>query len=239
VISQLAICDLKRLRDEGLTPTDADVIRLNALALNVSNGKETTAACAPRIGWAGDTAIYEPTIQAIYWMEEVGSRLADNEQTYDSLYAFACAHGRIRGFFDSLTTADDVLAAVTAWKRSIVATQAELTRAYLYAVRGDGQEAGEYAAIARGGGERKASPTDAENFAAVEKLLCDSCAVLGVAPDGLLTESVSRLAHLILNENLKNGRQLKRVNAREHAEYLATFREIRKRLTDERGANNG
>lgn len=234
MISQLAIDDLKRLRNEGLTPTDADVIRLNALALKVTNGKETTAANAPRIGWAGDTPIYEPTIQAIYWSYEVAARLCDNEQTFDSLYAFACAHGRIPHFFDKLVSPSDVLTAVEKWKSTLTATQAELTRAYLYAVRGDGAEAGEVAAIVEGGGERQKEKSDAENFAAVEEVLQEAARSLNVAPGGLLTETMSRLGRLIYLENIKNGRQLKRLNAREHAEYLATFREIRERLMKEK-----
>lgn len=234
MISQLAIGDLKRLRDEGLTPTDADVIRLNALALKVTNGKETTAANAPRIGWAADTPIYEPTIQAVYWAYNVASRLCDDEQTFDSLYAFACAHGRTRGFFDNLVSPTDVLAAVNKWKASLAATQAELTRAYLYAVRGDGADAGEVAAVVQGGGERKREKTDAENFADVESVLQDAARILHVSPDGLLTETVSRLGRMIYLENVKNGRQLKRLNAREHAEYLATVREIRERLLKEK-----
>ena len=65
--SELAKDDLEDLRAEGLTPTDDDIIRLHALALEITNGSETTAANTPRWATAGGVVFWEPTMAARFW----------------------------------------------------------------------------------------------------------------------------------------------------------------------------
>lgn len=65
MLSKMAKSDLDALRQGGHHPTDEDIIRLNDLALKIERGKDTTPANMPRIAFAGNIILHEPTIGAM------------------------------------------------------------------------------------------------------------------------------------------------------------------------------
>ena len=136
MISKLARDDFEDLRAQGLNPTLEDFDRLNQIALRLTDGKETTCANFPRVGWAGDVPFYQPTLAAFAWYHGYAARLASDEETANTLWWFALAHARMRRFFDALHTRDEIDTAVRAWVELLPVTREEVARAARYAVTG-------------------------------------------------------------------------------------------------------
>ena len=82
MISQTAKDDFEDLKAQGLDPTLEDFDRLNQLALPLTDGAETTCANFPRVGWAGDTPFFQPTLAAFAWYHGYAARLAGDDAAY-------------------------------------------------------------------------------------------------------------------------------------------------------------
>lgn len=80
MFSELAKQDLISLRQQGFQPTDEDVIKLNDLAMKIEHGKDTTVANAPRIAFAGNVVLHEPTIGALQWWFNFGRNSAQSDK---------------------------------------------------------------------------------------------------------------------------------------------------------------
>lgn len=235
MVSELARGDWEDLRAQGLDPTLDDFDRLNQIALRLTDGAETTAANFPRVGWAGDVPFYEPTFQAFAWYHRFAARAAADEETAGTLWAFALAHAREPRFFDGLTEPDAIDRAVSAWASSLPATRDEVARACRWAACGldDAQPAGAQAAAPRFRADRTEA---AKNLAALEARLAKACAALHAAPSDLECETPSRLDRIREAAAVELGRPLGRDEARLHADYDLTLREIRRRLKRGRDA---
>lgn len=234
VYSQLAAADLQDLRDEGLVPSDEDVIRLHALALLVSDGPETTAYNAPRFAIAGGVVFWEPTMAALMWYG-YAKRFADDTPTADWLFAFACAKGRDRGYLRDLRDPEEIQRALGRFLGGIAATKAEVDNAVYYAAVGIGTAEAEPTDIEK---ERNKDLTPSErerrNYAKIEKLLAEAAASTGLTLDDLLVSTPSRLRGMIDAAHIQAGMEMSKTSAKAHAEYLATLAVIRKRLEAEK-----
>lgn len=234
--SPLASEDLEDLRAEGLSPTDEDVIRLHALARRITDGPETTAYNAPRFAVAGGVVFWEPTMAARYWYA-YARRFADDAQTEDWLFAFACAHGRERGYLDGLRDPDEIQRAVGAFVGSCTATRAEIESAVYYAVAGAEDIKAEKTELAKSR-DRDTTPDERErrNFAAMEEILAEAAASTGLTFDDLMAQTPSGLNGMIYAAHVQAGMKLTRTSAKAHADYMATLSAIAKRLRGERDA---
>lgn len=236
MISQLAKEDLEDLRAEGLTPTDEDVIRLHALALKITDGPEATAYNAPRFAIAGGVVFWEPTMAAHFWYA-YAKRYADDEPTEDWMFAFACAHGRERGYLDGLRDPEEIQGALGHFIASVTATKAEVENAVYYAAVGHGVKPEKTELAKRR--ERDTTPDERErrNFAALEETLAQAAAATGLTFDDLMCQTPSRLRGMIYAAHVQAGMQLTKTSAKAHAEYLATLNAITKRLREEKAAS--
>lgn len=91
MVSKTAQADIEDMWENGLKPTFADIIRLNALALNVERKKAQFALSElPRVAFLGDVVFREPTIGSEVWFASA-SRLFDTEsfETFVLLRAFS------------------------------------------------------------------------------------------------------------------------------------------------------
>lgn len=227
MISRLASEDLQDLRAEGLLPTDEDVIRLHVLGCRVSDGQDTTAANAPRWAFAGSTVFWEPTVGALEWYKFAKSLAADDD-TEDWLFAFACAHGRKRGFFAALCDRESVERSLGQWLFSLNATRAEVERAVAYVAGANDVKPTKTPAT------KDAESRARGNFDAVEDMIRSAAAELGMPMDDILVQPPSRLRGMIYAAHVQAGMELTRSSAKAHAEYLATLAEIAARLRRER-----
>ena len=234
MVSQLAKEDLEDLRSEGLTPTDEDVIRLHALALKITDGPETTAYSAPRFAIAGGVVFWEPTMAAFYWYG-YAKRYADDEATADWLFAFACAHGRERGYLDTLHNPEEIQCALGHFISSVTATKAEVDAAVYYAAVGVDEVKPEKTELAKER-EKNETPDDRErkNFAALEEKLAEAAAATGLTFDDLMIQTPSRLRGMIYAAHVQAGMVMSKTSAKAHADYLATLNAITTRLRAEK-----
>ncbi|MBR4353772.1 MAG: hypothetical protein IKP97_00545 [Kiritimatiellae bacterium] len=234
MISQLAKEDLDDLRAEGLTPSDEDVIRLHALALKISDGPETTAYNAPRFAVAGGHVFWEPTMAALFWYA-YAKRYADDEATEDWLFAFACAHGRERGYLDGLRDPEEIQCALGHFIGGCTATKSEVVNAVYFVSVGVEKVEPEKTDIAK---EREKHETTDErvrrNFAALEERLAEAAAATGLTFDDLMIQTPSRLRGMIYAAHVQAGMEMSKTSAKAHADYLATLNAITKRLRAEK-----
>ena len=233
MLSDLARDDLADLRAGGLNPTDADVVRLNALALAITDAGKTTAANLPRFGVAGDVVFWEPTIAAREWYLSV-KEFARTEEEADRFFAFACAKGRDYAALKGLHGPDAVRAEVKAFFREVPATWGEVSRAVSYAALGSDQEIPDPTDIAK---KRDADLTPSErerrNFAALEQTLAAAAASTGLTFAELMEQTPSRLCAMIYAAHAVAGEDLTPAVAAAHADYLASLKVIADRLKAE------
>lgn len=234
MFSPLAKEDLDDLRAEGLAPTDEDIIRLHALAAKISDGPETTAYTVPRFAVAGGVVFWEPTMAALYWYGYV-KQYADDEPTADWLFAFACAHGRERGYLDGLHDLDEIRRVLGRFISGVAATKAEVDAAVYYAAVGVEDPKPEKTDIAKER-EKNETPDERErkNFAELEKRLAEAAVSTGLTFDDLMIQTPSRLRGMIYAAHVQAGMEMTRASAKAHADYLATLHAIAKRLRDEK-----
>lgn len=235
--SDLATGDLEDLRAKGLKPTDEDIIRLHALALKISNGGETTAYNTPRWATAGGVVFWEPTMAARFWYG-YAKQYADDTDTEDWLFAFACAKGRERGYLEKLRDPDEIEHALGVFIASVTATKQEVERAVYFAAVGIEAVEAEKTELEKQRERESAAHADREqrNFAALEEILGQAAAATGLTFDDLMIQTHSRLRGMIYAAHVQAGMTMTKTSAKAHADYLATLSAIEKRLRAEKQA---
>lgn len=124
--------DLAALRQQGYSPTDEEVVKLNDLAIRIERGKETTPANMPRVGFAGNVVLHEPTIGALEWWHDFGRDSAWTNDGRLETYFFMLANARNLDYLETLQRPKDIRNAVKQWKKRIDATHQELWRAMMW-----------------------------------------------------------------------------------------------------------
>jgi len=234
MISQLAKEDLQDLRDAGLQPTDDDVIRLHAIACRLSEGAETTAACAPRFAICGGLVFWEPTLAAWDWFK-YAKTFAVEDAIEEMMFSFACVHGRERGYLENLRAPGEIEKAVGTFLGTLTATRSEVIRAVNYVTIGHDDVVPEKTELAKKKeADEKEDGRIRDNYSAVETILTRAAAATGLTYEDLMIQTPSRLNAMIYNANVLARMQMTANTAKAHAEYLATLRAIRKRLTEEK-----
>jgi hypothetical protein len=152
--NSMAKASILKLREAGKTVTDDDVVALHELACAQSRDAIIAkAVTAPRVAWAGDTPIHEPTQQSEWWCDVYASQFFDSKrgildrlsgwlfkrglQAAAYARAFALCHARTTGAFDKLTERTAARDAVSSWVRSLTCSDAELMGACMYATFGE------------------------------------------------------------------------------------------------------
>ena len=235
VISDLAAMDLDRLRADGLTPSDEDIIRLHALALKISDGPERTCWRKPRHARVAGEILWEPTIAALLWLDHAAS--VDCGVDDDILTAYACATGRDPEALSALTRPRDIRRAVRAWLRTLGCTVPELMAAAAYAVEGVGEPDPDRTEMAARRDAKSSDDVSSDALALLEREIAEAAANTGLNLSDILAQTPSRLAGMIHAAHVDAGEPLTRTVARCHADYLATLAAIRHRLQSVANAN--
>lgn len=235
MVSDLARGDLEDLRAEGLHPTDEDVIRLHALACRLDSGADTTAACLPRWARVGGVMLNQPTLAAFAWYR-TAKPLAADEAMEDWMFAFACAHGRERGYLERLTDAAEIERELGRFIAGCTATADELVRAVCYVTVGFDDAVAAETEMARKLHAAKDERAKRDSYAALEDTMRRAAAATGLTYDDIMIQTPSRLDGMIYEAHVLRGDEMKLNESRLHADYLATLAAIRKRLVAERDA---
>ena len=148
MISETARADIEDMWAQGLKPTFADIIRLNAVALAAERAKAGFALeVLPRVAFLGSVAFREPTIGSEIWMAEAARLFrADAPETFMFLRAFSLS--RPQSELPDAADEKAVLAEIEVFRASLgFATLAQIAAAVAYAVHGFDPEAGETPAL--------------------------------------------------------------------------------------------
>ena len=233
MLSDLAIADLAGLRADGLEPTDADVIRLNTVALRISDGPETTAYNMPRFARAGDIVLWEPTLAAWKWFQ-FARGFAEDEAMENIMFAYACVNGRKRGAFADLYEIPAMEAALGRFAAATYATAKEVKRAIDYILRKT-DDIAEKTEMEKAK-DKDTTPEERErrNYAALERTLAEAANHVGYTYEDLMMHTPSQLTGLLYAAHVEAGEKMSETNAAAHAGYLATLRAIRTRLEREK-----
>lgn len=223
MFAKLAQIDLERLKEQGYEPTYEDVIALNDLAVQIENGKDTTAANHPRFAFAGNVVLHEPTVGALEWWWSFGRDAAWTNEGKLHTYFFMLAHSRDIEFLKVLERPRDINKAVKVWMKDVGATDGELFRALLYVKNGTCECQGE--------DDDDKDPDS--NLDALNRMLLICAGQTGVKVEDLKTRTQSQLVHLI-RTSAKGGLTLKPSIANLYIKYQMLIRKI-----EDRGNNNG
>lgn len=237
MLSKFAKGDFSDLEAQGIRLTPEEIITLNELGLRVERAATSADinAC-PRIGWAGNVPIHEPTLQAEEWMDTYAARFAEDEPSYWSLFLFACAHATRPGFFadPSLHTPEGVQAAADAWRASCPATRDQLDAAFAYAYLGSDPGAD----IIPEPDHSKSSPPNSPNSlpplnspSPPSPSPIDSALALGLGLSvaELSTLTSNRLYAILSKWYANKGYSSKHASIRPHGEYIRTLHAIKAR----------
>ena len=120
-LSALAESEIEALRDDGVTVTDADVVRLNALAWAVETPESRRLLARGVPVQIGGVVLWPLTLYASEWFDRVGMHLADP----GAALAYAMAHG-----YDAAGALDcegrEAVRRIKRWRRSLRCTHAAL-----------------------------------------------------------------------------------------------------------------
>lgn len=226
MLTETARRDLAALRAAGYSPTDDEIIRLNDLAIRIERGKETTPANMPRVGFAGNVILHEPTIGAIEWWNDYGRNAAWTSNGRLMTYFFMLAHARSLDYLATLQRPKDVRKAVRKWRRTVDATETELWRALMWVKYGADDIAADV--------KRKIhdSMENEETMDALWFNLISAAGAVGVTPDDLKTNTQSELVALLVQANIHARIPMKQSIAEDYLAYRQTMRQI-----EERGKN--
>jgi hypothetical protein len=234
MVSEMAMADIAALEERGLLLTPHEIIRLNAIALRAATGpRAADLTAAPRVGWAGDVAIRQPTVAAEIWLETEAARWFSGD-TFDSATLYAYAHCDIPGFFqrEALRTRQGAEAEIAAWNATLNATGEQLDAALRYAIFGGDPAEGESAAT-----KHPAASSVLENL---HGILADVVASgAGLSPEAWGAYTTSALCAILVKWRRNGGDPADHSdNLRAHAEYALTLAEIR-RAAEERASKKG
>lgn len=224
MFAKLARTDLVRLRAAGFRPTDAEVVRLNDLAVRIERGKNTTVANMPRVAEAGNIYLHEPTIGALEWWHNFGRDAAWSSRGKLECYYWMLANADNPDAFEGLEKPRDIRRVVRKWRCTVFATESQLWRALMWVKTGEAGDAEEVTPAAL--------ESTVEDDATMDRLYASVIAAAGalsMRPSELRTETVDTLTALLIAANLHAQHPIKMSIAKDYIAYKKCLRSIEER----------
>ena len=136
MLSRMAEEDIKYLSGLGVCLSPSQIVFLNSLALKVEFGVESSSLVhSPRVAWAGDIPLYEPSIQLQVWFRDF-AMVWWNGQSLDLALYWACNHSSTPGFFSAWNNERQTRKEIEKWQRGLTCTVGQLNNALNYALNG-------------------------------------------------------------------------------------------------------
>lgn len=228
MLTKTAEIDIKALRDGGFNPTDAEIVELNDLAIRIERGKDTTPANMPRVAFAGNVVLHEPTVGALEWWNNFGLDADMLPEARLMTYFYMLANARNLDHLNKFQTPKEIRKAVKEWKKRVDATDAELWRAMMWVKYGANEVKAERDAMV------KTTMDNEEAMNALWYTVIAAAGALGISPDDLRTCTHSELLATLVEANLYARHPMKMSVAKDYIAYRQLLRKI-----EERGKDNG
>lgn len=239
MVSKMAMGDIESMLDEGLNPSPADIIRLNAMGLKVEHSQnEPDLSVLPRVAFCGDVAFHEPTVGSEIWLNEAQCHFnSEDFETVLLLRAFALHYARQLDVLPDSSDANKVQNALEDFRNNVLKnlTVREITAGVLYASYGASSESLESPPI-----------KDDEEPATTDK---ETCYELGLLRRGVILKigtwdelkkitpsALDAMITIKLIQMYGKGEQT-RLHTQASGDYWRTLDEIRKRLAREKLSN--
>lgn len=230
MLSALAKSDLERLRRAGFSPTDEEIVRLNDLGVRIERGKNTTVANMPRIAFAGNVVLHEPTIGAIVWWHNFGRDASWTTRGKLDTYYWTLANATDPEAFDGLEDAAEIRRRVRQWKRKVFATEGELWRALLWVKSGETVNVeGEKVEGPQATKHETSSIEDDELIDNLWSSVIAAAGALSLRPQDLRTVTRDTLTELLIAANLHAKIPMKTSVAKDYIAYRQCLKEIESR----------
>lgn len=224
MISKTAMEDLKALRAGGYKPTDEEVIRLNDIGVRIEKGKDTTPANMPRVAFAGNVVLHEPTVGSVQWWLDYGRDAAYSDRGRLATYFFMLANAVDLDALFKLRLGDDIMKAVAEWTRKCTATDEELWRAMMWVKFGS-----EDAADLLKDDGPKCSLDDDELEDSLWMQIIAAAGACGTPIESLRTRTRSELIGTLVQANLRARIPMKQSVAKDYMAYRRILRQIEDR----------
>ena len=224
MLSELARSDLERLRRAGFSPTDEDIVRLNDLGVRIERGKDTTVANMPRVAFAGNVILHEPTIGALEWWHNFGRDAAWTTRGKLDTYFWCLAHAADPEAFENLEDAAKIRKTVRKWKCRVFATEGELWRALLWVKTGDRLDD----RLPDSPGVTSSIEDDAA-FDALWASVIAAAGALSMRPQDLRGVTRDTLTELLISANIHAKIPMKTSVAKDYIAYRKILKEIESR----------
>ena len=223
MLTKTAELDLIELRKKGCQPTDSEIVELNDLAVRLESGKDTTPCNHPRIGFAGNIILHEPTIGGLEWWNNYGSDSSWTNTGRIYTYFFMLANCRRLEYLNKFQIPKEIRKEVRKWRKTIQATESELWRALMWVKYGN-------------------ENTDIENKKRVQSSLDSeesmnnlwgnvivAAGALGISPNDLKTVTQSELLNTLIQANLHARIPMKKSVAQDYIAYTQLLKKIESR----------
>lgn len=223
MLCKMAEIDLAQLRKNGHTPTDAEIIELNDLAIRIESGQNTTPYNHPRVGFAGNVILHEPTIGGIEWWNYYGSDSAFTNKGRLMTYFFMLANCRRLDYLNRFQTPKEIRHEVRNWKKSIQATEDELWRALMWVRFATENTNTENAKLIQNTLDSEESMNNLWGNVII------AAGVLGLSPNDLRTITQMELLNTLIQANLQSKIPMKKSVAQDYISYTQLIKKIESR----------
>ena len=221
MFAKLAESDLERLDAAGYHATYAQAIRLNDLAVRIERGKNTTAANMPRVAFAGNVTLHEPTVGALEWWHNFGRDAAWTTRGKIDVYYWMLANATNPAAFFGLEKSSAIRRTVRKWKRGVFATEGELWRALLWVKSGEN--------VADDTPAAAVPDSTVDEDATMDRLytaVIAAAGALSMRPQDLRTVTVDTLTSLLISANLHAKIPMNTSIAKDYIAYKLCLKEI-------------
>lgn len=238
MISDMAIGEIERMQKAGLKPTAEDIVRLNALGLNVEYVTRPGDLMAlPRTSSLGDLYFREPTIAHDMWIEEALVHVERSHYpTYLTVVAFALS--RSQNLLPDAADRKAVAKALKKFSKTMLAgfTFHQVRCAVMYAMHGPNQVELEYPAPADEDEDRLAICSDAPRSVGAGVLMMTASMSLGVSVREIMSMTTAQALELRKLAMIRQGYNMSKCCGADASDkFFRTVAEIEERLKKEKG----
>jgi len=181
----------------------------------------------PRIGFAGDVILHEPTIGFIEWWNKYGANSTNSEDLRIMTYFFGLANALKLEYLFELKKPDDINKAVKEWMLTINATQAQLWRAMMWVKCGCEE------AHIEEQKEIESTIDDEEQMNDLWRVVIQTAGALNKTPDDLKTMTQSTLVETLVEANAHARIPMKLSVAKDYIAYRQLLKKIEERKPKE------